>query len=574
MDTAASTSQPSLHEFEAMRDTIARVLYSGTVEQCLSRMDWEQLYRTALHSQMGAQNVRIFVAVAIDSVLSVERYKDSTRALVVNHVSNPRRQDDRESRLAVLGALLRSDFGRLSGDDRSLCSILLQGRISDILADFGLSYGDIKVMQAATGTLISGSVIPAIIRVAVPFELGDVDFYCGNGNGLNVVRYLTFVGDLSEEADITPNYSDLFGLRRVWTLQSPQGRSINVIETQSDSPLDAILNFHSTPPRGAISWDRFSHYDINRARNGIALVTPSTMHINTTDLARQKRIWEVIHKYTKRGFTFVFDYEPSHECGRHIECPATRRTTVDEGCLHIALPAVPIPHFREHNDFITTWTLTTAGVCRNGVINGQPVHHNLDFREDYGLSRDRTMKSKVDRYSFKDKRGNNYRDREEWAWRLLRMPMARYNGSLIGTISGYIWTYHANPLFRETQAGHYQCATIRCPVGTDQATVELYNRQVGVLKKLIQDDLATEVVLSFLAPGIVEKSWVRQDENGADLIEIMSFRYIEFIIGGDVDVHVSLSKDQYRDSTGTLVKSYNLWLQEHQVLTDKDMGRV
>ncbi|KAK7008133.1 hypothetical protein R3P38DRAFT_2792224 [Favolaschia claudopus] len=200
--------------------------------------------------------------------------------------------------------------------------------------------------------------------------------------------------------------------------------------------------------------------------------------------------------------------------------------------------------------------------------------------EDYGLTRDRTMMNRVrslERYSYKDLRKSDYDNRSSWSSRLIRMAMGRYRGSLIGGISGYTKTYHDNPFLEETRGSSCLCATICCPVGTDEATVELYNRTVATLNDLIKDDLETE-------PGVVERSWVKQGDNGADLIEVMQrqasrnqddFRlFIDLSVGCDADILVSLTKDQYRDSTGTLVKSYILWLRDHQILTDEEVGRV
>ncbi|KAK7008132.1 hypothetical protein R3P38DRAFT_2792223 [Favolaschia claudopus] len=190
--------------------------------------------------------------------------------------------------------------------------------------------------------------------------------------------------------------------------------------------------------------------------------------------------------------------------------------------------------------------------------------------EDYALSRDRTMKSNIyiERYTFKDLRDTQPHNRTRSID--IRIPMGRYLGCLIGTISEWYLTSHQHRLFQENwynTAQNCRCITICRPVGTDQATVEFYDRQVAALKNLIDDDLASE-------PGVVERSWVKQDENGADLIELLSFNFRELLLGSDADIQVCLSKDQYRDSTGTLFKSYTLWQQDHRVLTDKDVGRV
>ncbi len=278
----------------------------------------------------------------------------------------------------VLRRLLQYDSANLSDSDRLRRAILRPERRGLLLAQFGRSYGDVKLMQAATGALISGSVIATLMNEH--FDPNDIDFYCGQGHGYHVTRYLKAVGDFGIQFSSDHNYENVLGLRQVTTLSNPAGRQINIIETYSDVPLDAILSFHSAPPRGAISWNMFSHYEVERARKGLALVTPETLHLVLDDLSSQVETWEIVHKYMGRGFRFIFHYDKPHECGQHIECPATRRTTMDAGCLHVPLLRQAIPTFVVPAQPLIAWTLGTSTCPVVGRVQGRPVHNASAFQ--------------------------------------------------------------------------------------------------------------------------------------------------------------------------------------------------
>jgi hypothetical protein len=251
-----------------------------------------------------------------------------------------------------------------------LCSVLLQRQTSRILRNFGLRYGDIKLLQAATGSVISGSTITALVHQ--PFIPNDIDFYCHYRVSTNVVRFIEDVGDLQFHEYTGHEYIDVSGIKGVWTLRGATGRKINIIETLASNPAKCIAGgFHSSAPRGMLEWDGLVHFEINQVRQGRALITRDSLHLDEPeDLSQQIACWNILNKYKARGFEFVFDYELPHVCGTHVNCPATVRSTADKYCLRVPLPPVDgIPVYSRTIHVPITWS-PRGSTCATGMVDG------------------------------------------------------------------------------------------------------------------------------------------------------------------------------------------------------------
>ncbi|KAK7002267.1 hypothetical protein R3P38DRAFT_1730601 [Favolaschia claudopus] len=374
-------SLPSL-EVIARQDTIKRLLWGDKVEGYMRQFDWQQLFTTALRNRIAAINVAKFISKAVDEVF-LSRVLDIEER-VSAHRLNPSHERDHNAFALVFRRLMQPTARELSLEDKNLRRDLLQYMVTHMLSQFELRYGDVKLMQAATGTFISGSFIAALIHR--PFPLNDLDFFCGYDKSDNIVRY--FKNQLDANFTVSSGdeqgYGSVHGVRKVITLTTPRGSIIHVIESYSDYPLELILNFHSAPTRGVLSSDGFSHFEVHRARNGLALVTPKTLCITPDDVDSQNAAWHIIHKYMRRGVTFIFEYNVPHECGKHLECPATLRNTSADGCLHIDLPTVDVPDFSLSPKPTFVWSLGPVGMCSTGRVNGSQVIHTHSFCTSVG----------------------------------------------------------------------------------------------------------------------------------------------------------------------------------------------
>ncbi|KAJ7774874.1 hypothetical protein B0H16DRAFT_1303861 [Mycena metata] len=224
-------------------------------------------------------------------------------------------------------------------------------------------------MQAATGTLISGSLIPAIM--SGNFRPTDVDFYTPKGAGLDVSLFLKRSGDW-KRTKFAPTYNFASGIGHVFTLRHRTTRKrINIIESLTPHALDAVVQFHSTCVIGAISADAFWHGYAHLALSNITITTPTRMPL-TRDVVQQTRAWKILRKYKQRGFDFHLDeFRVPHVCCEDVRCPATIRTSDDVGCSRISLPAWGLSDFRQA-EHISCWTLHGSG-CPGGILSRAPA---------------------------------------------------------------------------------------------------------------------------------------------------------------------------------------------------------
>ncbi len=114
-------------------------------------------------------------------------------------------------------------------------ALLLQVVISDVLRPFGLFYGDITLLYAATGTLVAGSIIEALADGKS--EPAHIDFHCGCGAGSGVAQYMKHLG-FTTEVGSEHIYSGIIHKRIV--LRASSGREVRIIEVHSYCPMDAL----------------------------------------------------------------------------------------------------------------------------------------------------------------------------------------------------------------------------------------------------------------------------------------------------------------------------------------------
>ncbi|KAJ6494904.1 hypothetical protein C8R47DRAFT_1213564 [Mycena vitilis] len=222
-----------------------------------------------------------------------------------------------------------------SADAVSQC---LRHEATRILLRFNLKFESVRLMQTATGTAISGSAVTALLHPT--FTPGDLDFIAPRGQGKRVVTFLEMAGRYCV-LDGARQYTQQPGLAHMWTL-TLGNLKLNVMEVTSSNPLDCITNFHLTCVYGAWFADSVWHGYPGLTESGVAVTTPTKFPLQE-GLRRHKTIWNVLQKYTGRGFVIgLNELDVPHCCGVAFDCPATIRTTVDKGCSVARFPVWPL----------------------------------------------------------------------------------------------------------------------------------------------------------------------------------------------------------------------------------------
>ncbi|KAK7022651.1 hypothetical protein R3P38DRAFT_3196047 [Favolaschia claudopus] len=234
--------------------------------------------------------------------------------------------------LVMLGATSR----RL----RALTSRVIQLTVSDLFKPYGIPYVAIRFMQAATGVIVSGSVIPRVAMgryPARPFTPNDVDFYSPYSTFQHAVRFL----EVGSDYRLTRNQSSTYGLPSLiqigWmTAASNPTTSINIMRSRSEHAHEPVLQFHSSCVTGSLDADGIWFANPKLLCDGKAILNQQFFRLENGVAA--ERALAVLKKYVSRGFSFYVDYDEAHKCGVSFSCPATIRVMVDRGCFRATFP--------------------------------------------------------------------------------------------------------------------------------------------------------------------------------------------------------------------------------------------
>ncbi|KAJ7241096.1 hypothetical protein C8J57DRAFT_1244919 [Mycena rebaudengoi] len=245
----------------------------------------------------------------------------------------------------------------------------LQSAAINLLRDFDLRLGEIKLMQIATRTVIAGSTVVSLMVGPEIFKPGDIDFYMYTpvDLGYHVARFLRLSPNYTLEK-VEHSYDEMSGIRKVYTLvHRHTGKKINVVETETDNPLDCVVRFHLSCVFGTWTERGLSHAYPGTTLAARTTATPASLPLGA-QLKRRQTVWRIRKKYQRRGFSFdLNEHIEPHVCGVDWNCPATLRTSDDGGCMFTPFPRSEFDVDVEP-EHVTRWTLGGTG-CTAGILS-------------------------------------------------------------------------------------------------------------------------------------------------------------------------------------------------------------
>jgi hypothetical protein len=212
--------------------------------------------------------------------------------------------------------------------------------LKPIVQRFGLGeVEDLLKMLNIASSVISGSVALSLLHPDA-FQPNDIDFLVPKHNQIIVSAYLQTVGyrRLNEETAqyICGSISIIFVFKHEVT-----GEIANLIVSETSSPLQPIIEFHSTIIMNFISW-----YGI------VSLYPELTMRKIGYENVQENLPRRYLQKYLDRGFTIKKHYEEcisndqeNHICGVDPNCPHAMRSLHDK---HASF----LPFANNHNDLL------------------------------------------------------------------------------------------------------------------------------------------------------------------------------------------------------------------------------
>ncbi|KAK7027563.1 hypothetical protein R3P38DRAFT_3190434 [Favolaschia claudopus] len=217
------------------------------------------------------------------------------------------------------------------------------------------------------GALSSGrrlSLSPDLTLQCSPSEL---DIVTGRGKAPAVADFFILARVLQSSEG--PRRFGLRRSRRHWilvlcgVLALGDNLKINIIESITDEPLDAVVRFHFTCVVAAWHADGIWLAYPELLKEALVITTPAAYPIES-GFARRFSVWSAFRKYVEAGFrVHLNEYPRPHICGEDVNCPATLRSSDDAGCRFFAFPewrytgesGLPDP---------TCWTMGGSG-CSN-----------------------------------------------------------------------------------------------------------------------------------------------------------------------------------------------------------------
>ncbi|KAJ7036746.1 hypothetical protein C8F04DRAFT_1181092 [Mycena alexandri] len=232
----------------------------------------------------------------------------------------------------------RLALSRTSRKLRALCSRELQTCVKDLLNRFNLGHAEIRFMQTATFAVLCGHCISHLVDHT--FDPLSLDFVTPNVTYKSVVRFLELATGLEPRSALLNNLYTPDGTTDNVKFGYPtQSSFIRVSRSITDNALDGVTYAPFSHLIGAVT-----HYGLWLAYPQTSTrkcTMPNRDCLDFTDPATDERIqndFAFLHPH----FEIEFELRGPHECGRAWECPMTPRTTVDDGCLSIFFPNLPM----------------------------------------------------------------------------------------------------------------------------------------------------------------------------------------------------------------------------------------
>ncbi|KAJ7120519.1 hypothetical protein C8R43DRAFT_1117708 [Mycena crocata] len=250
--------------------------------------------------------------------------------------------------LEIVGHLALKDrivLAQASRKFRALAAHILQASLTDLMADFGLAYHEVRFMQTITLTVLSGSALPLLSLYsrydADAYTPGDLDFY--SPRNTFHFAYLFFTIGTSYRRDRRPYnpYDTIPSLKNIyWLVDASRNRSINLMQAKGLNAMEPPTQFHSSAVCAVATAEGIWLSNPRDTFDRITLISRDHLYLDT--LYDRERSFAVLKKWIARGFSFRASYHrKGHVCGVDKRCPATLRTTLDNGCLVARFPNLP-----------------------------------------------------------------------------------------------------------------------------------------------------------------------------------------------------------------------------------------
>ncbi|KAJ6539758.1 hypothetical protein B0H19DRAFT_1270036 [Mycena capillaripes] len=163
-----------------------------------------------------------------------------------------------------------------------------------LLRDVDLRFGEVRLMQITTNSIIAGSTVASLMVGAEKFKPNDIDICAPLEYDYYIVRFLRMGGNYAVKK--VDNSSGGH--------QKKKKSVINVMESLTVNHFDCVLHFHLTSVFGAWTGLELSHGYLGQTFAGHAMATSATLPL-INKLGNLKQVWKTLQKYKHEGFGSV-----------------------------------------------------------------------------------------------------------------------------------------------------------------------------------------------------------------------------------------------------------------------------
>ncbi|KAK7012726.1 hypothetical protein R3P38DRAFT_3209585 [Favolaschia claudopus] len=244
---------------------------------------------------------------------------------------------------------------------------LLELTATKLLARFRLRFDDVRLLLTASQCAIVGSSVLHVAHPDLSVVPGSLDVVTACGQGPAIADFFILAASYAVIAGPEQD-ENVRGAGPRWTLALGSSLRINIIESLTNNPLDVVVAFNFSCVISAWQADGIWLAYPEMTRNGIVVATPASFPMRE-GLSGRVDVWSVFRKYADLGFEVgLGEFPRSHVCGQDKNCPATVRSSDDDGCRFYAFPEWKFTR-DERPPRPTCWSMSGRG-CTVGILSG------------------------------------------------------------------------------------------------------------------------------------------------------------------------------------------------------------
>ncbi|KAJ7136464.1 hypothetical protein C8R43DRAFT_1132358 [Mycena crocata] len=357
-------------------DALQAMEHGPLWQQLFDNHDIVSLFKLSLHSADLLRLVFLYVAtrpiptdvghsVTSNELVFPPQMHDIGPPAQVSRVSSPDVVFPMEIFSEIMSHLRLVDlvqFAQVCSTFRLFYPKHVQALVDSVLIDFGLRPLEVRFMQTATLSVLSGSCIDHLMHAPTDLVFNNLEILCP----CNALPWVSRFLDLSTSYKFVGHFSGAIGRegmdRKLLFADPARKKTIRLFSSETPSALHPLPHVEFSHQFGVVTHAGILHcYPVTTFAG---LTMPNRPMVYLSD-----RMLTWVSKCKARGFRFTLELAGTHTCGSAYGCPSTPRVTLDKGCFVAPFPrqsfGPDVGCGVYPTEYATAWSLE-AVPCRTG----------------------------------------------------------------------------------------------------------------------------------------------------------------------------------------------------------------